>query len=126
MKMPEAVELDSMAATSSICSGTWVDKAVAEGSLSSQMQMARLFSLLALPLAAAMMMMNQALAVLADLEDSVISLVVVKDKVDNNRDNKEEEDNNNNSKEKMKKVIWTHYKSVSTLLKITSLTLIKT
>lgn len=116
MKMPEAVELDSMAATSSICSGTWGDKAVAEDSLSSQMQMARLFSLLALPLAAAMMMMNQALAVLADLEVSVISLVVVKDKEGNNRDNKEEEDNNsNNNKEKMKKVIWTHYKSVSTL-----------
>ncbi len=115
-----------MGVTSSICSGTWGDKAVAEDSLSSQMQMARHFSLLALPLAAAMMMMNQALAVLADLEVSVISLVVVKDKVDNNKDNKEEEDNNNNNKEKMKKVIWTHYKSVSTLLKITSLTLIKT
>lgn len=103
--MPEAAALDSMAATSSICSGTWGDKAVAEDSLSSQMQMARHFSLQALPLAAAMMMMNQALAVLADLEVSVISLVVDKDKEGNNRDNKEEEDNNSNNKEKMKKVI---------------------
>ncbi len=115
-----------MGATSSICSGTWGDKAVAEDSLSSQMQMERHFSLLALPLAAAMMMMNEALAVLADVEDSVISWVVDKDKEGNNRDNKEEADNNSNNKEKMKKVIWTHYKSVSTLSRITSLTLIKT